>query len=113
MSDILCRRNGTFQFGNEEDDNRFRDLEETATESSNLEENFAMYYPDPDDNIEASSASTKLLPICASSYSHFGWAWNCKKSDEEWRNFGSVLKIHFTEVLLQITISNSKSQFGT
>lgn len=67
-----------------EDDDRFQDdetLEETATESSNLEEDFPMCEPDPDDAgiIGADKTSADYY---FDSYSHFGisscliWAFN-------------------------------------
>ncbi|XP_027072282.1 probable protein arginine N-methyltransferase 1.2 isoform X1 [Coffea arabica] len=62
------------RFESEDDDNRFQDdetLEETATESSNIEEDFAMFEPDPDD-ANVIGADKTSADYYFDSYSHFG-----------------------------------------
>lgn len=63
------------RFEYEDDDDRFQDpdetLEEAATESSNLEEDFAMCEPDPDDACVIGADKTSA-DYYFDSYSHFG-----------------------------------------
>ncbi|KAL3532586.1 hypothetical protein ACH5RR_006107 [Cinchona calisaya] len=74
MDNLNKKAPAKIRFECDDDEDRFRDPEETATESSNLEEDFVMCEPDPDDDADdiIIGSDKTSADYYFDSYSHFG-----------------------------------------